>query len=330
MKNFTLLIALSASLSTFAGDRAYNRLLRLFGEDQWKCLRLSKKYINRLPEKSAPYYFASAVYMEKSQTHGQIKTRYMMMSKSLRYATKFEELGNLDMMSRVNWGAYVLELQKETNDLIRDLDSHDLSNLGNRLDNKCDHLVYLRNSVTIDKGAVLSLDTISAHNEQASSIPESTDVGYFGLASGNEVAPSANKIQEQKLMELINQERKEQVMSPVKWDESLARAARYHANDMAKQDYLSNDSYDRIDDQLVFVIEASTRIDQFHSKNRVYDQSITAGALSAESALLEWIGDEDAYDNIFNEENKSVGIGIAHDPNSTYGYYWVIVVSRKH
>jgi uncharacterized protein YkwD len=332
MKNLTLLIAaMFISLAASAGDWTYNRLERLYESDPWKCVDLSKKIMKRSPDKASPFYFASSVYKEKQKKHGQIKSRYMMMSKALRYATQFEELENLDMMSRVNWGAYVLQLRDETNALMLDLDSSDLSRLAEKLDEKCDHLLLLHKKIFIieDSDAGFSSTPIADNNSEIETPKNYEGEGYFGLASGNEVAPSANKIQEQKLLELINAERTELFMKELKWDNDLARAARYHANDMAGQDYNMNDSYDRVDGQLVFVADANERIEQFQSKNNVYQQDISAGSLTAEATYLKWIGNDAAYEKLFNEENRAVGIGLAHDPNSPYGYYWVIVLGEK-
>lgn len=333
MKNLSLLIAaMFVSLAASAGDWTYNRLERLHESDPWKCVDLSKKIMKRSPDKASPFYFASSVYKEKQKKHGQIKSRYMMMSKALRYATQFEELENLDMMSRVNWGAYVLQLRDDTDALILDLDSSDLSDLAENLDEKCDHLLLLHNKILIieDSDAGFSSSPIAENNSEEIETPTNHEsAGYFGLASGNEVAPSANKIQEQKLMDFINAERTELFMKELKWDNDLARAARYHANDMAGQDYTMNDSYDRVDGQLVFIADASERIGQFQSKSNVYQQDIAAGTLTAEATYLKWIGNDAAYNMLFNEENRAVGIGLAHDPNSPYGYYWVIVLGEK-
>lgn len=335
MKNLTLLIAaLFISMAASAADWTYNRLNRLHDSDPWRCVHVSQRIMKRAPEKPSPFYFAAAVYNEKQKTHPTIKTRYMMMSKSLRYATKFEELGDLDMMSKVNWGAYVLKLRTDTDALILDLDESDLSRLADKLDKKCDDLLLLHKKVLIVEDpneGLASTELPNSNNEEIENeTPENHEgAGYFGLATGNEVAPSANKIQEQKLLEMINEERQALFMKELKWNNDLARAARYHANDMAGQEYTMNDSYDRIDGQLVFIADAQERISQFQKKKNVYQQDISAGTTSAENTFLKWVGSDDAYNKLFNEDNRSVGIGLAHDPNSPYEYYWVIVLGEK-
>ncbi|XOV68671.1 MAG: CAP domain-containing protein [Fluviicola sp.] len=335
MKNLTLLIAaLCFSMTALAMDWTYNRLNKIYEQDQWRCVHVSERIMKRAPEKSAPFYFAGKVYNTKQKKHGSIKTRYMMMSKSLRYATKFEELGDLDIMSTVNWGAYVLQLRTDTDALMLDLDSHELSYLADKLDKKCDNLLLLHKKVIIVEDPQEGLASTQTNNPENEEIEHETPdnhegAGYFGLATGNEVAPSANKIQEQRLLEMINEERRALFMRELKWNNDLARAARYHAYDMAGQEYTMNDSYDRIDGQLVFIADAQERISQFQKKKNVYQQDISAGTTSAENTYLKWIGTDEGYDKLFHEDNRSVGIGLVHDANSAYGYYWVIVLAKK-
>lgn len=333
MKNITLSLTLFfVSAISFAGNFTYNRLSRIYTSDPWRCVEISKRYMKRAPEKPSPFYFASAVYKEKQKSHGQVKTRYMMMSKALRFAAKFEELNDLDMMSRVNWGNFVLELRTDTDALMLDLDSHDLSRLGDKLDEKCDHLMLMHNKIIIEKDdpqfPVPTIPVATTETQEETSVNE-INSGYFGLATGNEIAPTVNKIQEQELMKLINIERESLFMKPLKWDESLSRAARYHANDMTGQNYTMNDSYDRVDGQLVFVAKADERIAQFQSKKNNYQQSIASGTGNARNTYLELIGKDASYDKLFNEENRAIGIGISQDPNDPEGYYWVIVLAEK-
>lgn len=335
MKNLTLLIAaLLISMAATAGGWTYNRLNRLYEMDQWRCVNVSKRIMKRAPEKPSPFYFVAAVYNEKQKTHPTIKTRYMMMSKSLRYATKFEELGDLDMMSEVNWGAYVLQLRDDTDAIMRDLDSHNLSYLADKLDRKCDNLLLLHKKILIvedpDEGLASTTIEIDPNEEiQNETSSNHEGAGYFGLASGNEVAPSANKIQEQKLLEMINEERRALFMKELKWNNDLARAARYHAYDMAGQEYTMNDSYDRINGELIFVADAQERISQFQKKKNVYQQDISVGTTSALNTFKKWMSSDQANEMLLNEYNRSVGIGLVHDENSPYGYYWVIVLGEK-
>lgn len=327
-----LVILLLIGSPVLAGDWTYNRLNRIYETDAWRCVHVSERIMKRAPDKPSPFYFASAVYNEKQKKHGQIRTRYMMMSKSLRYATKFEEHGDLDLMSKVNWGAYVLKLEDDTDKLIRQLDSSDYHHLADNLDEKCDNLMLLHNKIIIIEDPNEGLADNSQQGNESSELETPMNyegAGYFGLASGNEVAPSSNKIQEQQLLELINEERRALFMKELKWDDDLARAARYHANDMAGQEYTMNDSYDRIDGQLVFIADAQERISQFQRRKNVYQQDISAGTSSAQNTLQKWMGSDESFDKLFNEENRSVGIGLLHDPNSPYEYYWVIVLGEK-
>ncbi|MHA1778616.1 MAG: CAP domain-containing protein, partial [Candidatus Heimdallarchaeaceae archaeon] len=47
---------------------------------------------------------------------------------------------------------------------------------------------------------------------------------------------------EKKIHDLINEQRRKNGLSPLSWDERLARIARYHSEDMAKRDYFAHES----------------------------------------------------------------------------------------
>jgi uncharacterized protein YkwD len=98
---------------------------------------------------------------------------------------------------------------------------------------------------------------------------------------------------------------------------------------MATQDYFFQDSYDRIDGELVLVADAKTRNSQFHPRKHVRAQNIASGAVNAHETLNEWMFYDEQYDVLFDESIKKVGIGIGHDPSSEYGYYWVLVTAKR-
>ena len=174
-------------------------------------------------------------------------------------------------------------------------------------------------------------------SEEGSSEPEVSEpesespikAGYYGLATGKEVTQSYNKIQEGELLKLINEERAALFMTPLKWEEDLARAARYHAYDMATQDYFYADSYDRLDGELVLVADEKSRNSQFHPRKHLNAQNIAGGSINAIETYDQWSMYDKEYDVLFDEESKKVGIGVFYDPSSARGYYWVLVTSKK-
>lgn len=345
MKNFiAFLVVVSISFVSLSGDWPYDRLNRLYGSNSTRCLKVSKRYIHFLPEKAAPYYFASVVYRDKSKKHQEIKAKYRMMSQAIGFAMSFEAFEDIDLMTQVNWARYMEELDNDTDDLIALLDQSDLSSLGNYLGKKYDKMIEGRNTIILNGDLAINNDVnlnqgdvsdVSHEesdgelNEVASIEEESENAMFNGLASGKEVVPSFNKIQEQELLDIINAERKEMFMPSLKLDHGLVRAARYHANDMAIQDYFLQDSYDRIDGELVHVANASTRIRQFHKGGASVSQNIAGGNKTANDVFLQWSENGEHFDAMFDESSRKVGIGLCYDESSAHGYYWVLVTARK-
>ena len=345
MKNLTsLFVVLCISFATTAGnDWAYKRLDRLYNTNQTKCLKVSKRYIKYLPDTPASYYFASIVYRNKSKKHLELKTRYMMMSKSIGYAMKFEKFEDLDLETTVNWEAYLEELRHDTDSLIKEMEITELACYGERLALKHEKMVDNRSDVILIAGAdghpvsnpVVGsnehTDTNTDVDSTVASEPAVTSMekGYFGLATGKEVAPSYNKIQEELLLQMINERREALFMSPLKRENSLTRAARYHAYDMATQDYLRHESHDMINGNLVEVASTEDRVAQFHSRKHFLAQNIAGGPQNAQETLDDWMLYDDEYDVLFDESSKKVGIGIFYDPDSEFKYYWVLVTAKK-
>jgi len=327
-------MVLCISFSTMAGNRPFNRLERLYHSNPTKCLKVSKRYIKYLPDNPVAYYFASMVYRDKSKTHLETKTRYMMMSKSIGYAMKFENFEDLDLENKIRWEAYLDELRDATDLLVDVLGGTELANLGDRLAIKHQKMTDNRNEIVLiaDNGNVTGSGSLeeSTQNDETAEEPNNSDSkGYFGLASGRENTPSFNEAKELELLELINEERKALFMSPLKLEGDLNRAARYHAFDMASQDYFYVDSYDRVNGELVQVAYAMTRNAQFRPKSKITSQNIACGSENASDAFSQWLMYDDQYDVLFDESSKKVGIGICYDPTSTHGYYWVLITTRK-
>jgi uncharacterized protein YkwD len=299
--------------------------------------------MKRNPDKPSPYYFASLVYREKSKTHLEMKTRYMMMMKSIGYAMKLENLEDHDLEIKVNWEDYLDDLQIATVDLIGELGETELANFGERLSIKHQKMEDNREVILVvsndnNAGQVTipaeeETEALTASIEEESSMPSVdnySDKGYFGLAHGNETPQSFNRIQEQELLRLINEEREQLFMSDLKVDNNLYRAALYHAHDMASQDYFFHDSFDRINGELIFIADTDKRVGQFSSSRNKFAQNIAGGNLNAHLVFQQWLSSEEASEILFNESAKKVGIGLCYDPESTHGYYWVLVTSSKH
>jgi uncharacterized protein YkwD len=85
----------------------------------------------------------------------------------------------------------------------------------------------------------------------------------FTGCGGEEVA-AANAAYETQVVELVNQFRAEHDLPPLKLNQSLSNAARYHAADMVQDSYFQHKSYDRVDGDLTPVCEWYERVEVYY------------------------------------------------------------------
>ncbi len=141
---------------------------------------------------------------------------------------------------------------------------------------------------------------------------------FKGCAKGTENVPAENEAFEKSVLEIVNKERKKVGKPALVWNTKLARAARYHAADMAIDGYFDHDSHDVIDGKEVRICGAFDRIGKFGSG---FAENIAWGSDTPEGAMKQWINSPGHYANIMSG-NTSVGIGF-------YKNYWVQVFGPK-
>lgn len=246
MKNFTsLLVVLLISFVSTAGNLRYNRLARIYHSNESRCLKVSKRIMKTQTDAPEPYYFASAVYRKKSKKHSNLKTRYTMMSKSIGYAMKFEDYADIDLLTKVNWNGYLEGLLYDIGALVQEMESTDLAQYGDRLEVKHQKMIARRGELILvaatthgptltpvgnNESTPVQDNTVVVSNPSSEPVVEpitapepepvdevETGKGYFGMPTGQEVAPSYNTIQERELLDLINAEREAMFMQPLKW-----------------------------------------------------------------------------------------------------------------
>ena len=336
MKNFALLFVLFCSCQLFASDRFYNRLDRLYRINPDKCLVVVKKKIKKEPKEAAPYFFATKLYADKSEKNTRLKARYAAIYQSIGYAVKFERYSGAILEEKVVWENEKSALNKKIVNLLKELKEQE--------NNKWIKLVKKHNKLFSDKIALPKekekenkkhfsreqKDYIL--NEQEFDIDVShynehdftSDGIYMGMPTGDENILSASFEEERKLLAILNEFRKLYGMNELEWGEDLARAARYHAHDMATQNYFSHQSYDG------YKKAGNTfeRIRAFHKSSFVNSENIAAGNSTAVATFLQWYYSPGHFKNMFNPSSKKVGIGVVYDPSSKYGYYWVFDSAR--
>jgi uncharacterized protein YkwD len=136
-----------------------------------------------------------------------------------------------------------------------------------------------------------------------------------GLPTGKENFPSMLPAGEREVLRLTNKERARKGIRPLVWSEDLARAARYHAADMAHDHYFNHASFDRREGRLVRLGIEFARIRRFDPKGSAENIALTPTD-SAEEVVRRWMESPSHRENILNPANLRVGIGFC-------GGYWV-------
>lgn len=325
MKNAIILLLLVLPFSVFSGDFLFKRLEKLHDKDQKKCLEVSKRYMKLFPENPSAYYFSSVIYNARADKSRSTSGKYRNLKRAIGYAITFEEKDDGTIASNVNWSDYTEELTERAYIVADKLEEENEERYSSALLAK---LSELDQTVEIKLNDIALVET-KAEKETVKLKPVSTAVDvnsnmeFFGMPSGNELVISASPQGEKEILKIINKARVEKGMSELEWDEDLANAARYHAYDLATQDYFDHNSFDRSGDKLVQVGGTFDRIKKFYSKSFVNSENIAAGNESAEETYMQWYNSKGHYKNMFNPESKKVGLGVFYDPDSVYGYYWV-------
>jgi len=107
----------------------------------------------------------------------------------------------------------------------------------------------------------------------------------------------------------INQQRKAENLKLLHIHQSLCRAAREHAEDMAANDYFAHGAW----------VE---RIRRHYPNYRAIAENIAAGYDTVESVVAAWMASDGHRKNILSTWFQDCGIGYAQ--GGSYGHYWVI------
>lgn len=186
--------------------------------------------------------------------------------------------------------------------------------------------------------AVLSLHLIAAADnppmpEIADAITSSSDSLVFEHNDNSPLDgaattcnPSAIPVQnaqfEQKLIELVNQERAAAGLPPLKGNDNLSSASRYHANDMFADVYFNHDTYDRINGDLQFACGVWQRITSFYTFSTA-GENIAAGYTTPENVMAGWMASDGHRANILNPNFRELGVGYYYGANQSFSHYWV-------
>ena len=142
---------------------------------------------------------------------------------------------------------------------------------------------------------------------------------------GGEIAPPTDASYEQQVVDLVNAERAARGLPPFKLVSGLRDAARYHATDMAQDDYFDHDTYDRSGGSLKWVCDTWSRIDAYHEA--AWAENIAAGYSTPRSAMQGWMGSDGHRDSILSASYREIGVGYGR--GGGWGHYWVQDFGRR-
>lgn len=115
------------------------------------------------------------------------------------------------------------------------------------------------------------------------------------------------------VLDLVNAERAEYDLEPLKWDNTLAKLAEDYCLDMINRDFFSHNTPD-----------GKTLFDRMAENNIKYSvagENIAYGQSSPEEVVKQWLNSPGHRKNILNPYFKYLGVGIKR--GGRYGIYWV-------
>ena len=140
--------------------------------------------------------------------------------------------------------------------------------------------------------------------------------------NGEEVIAPMNADFEIQLLKLINQKRQNRGLGVLQTDEGLMRDSRYHAADMANENYHEHATHNRTSSGLQVGISTFKRISKFY-EGFANTENIAAGYNSPEEVLKGWMKSPGHKRNLFNKSATHMGVGYYHNANSKFKNYWV-------
>ncbi len=139
---------------------------------------------------------------------------------------------------------------------------------------------------------------------------------------GGQFVQVLNSQYEIRVVELVNAERAARGLPPLKRVTLLDDASRYHAKDMADDNYFEHDSYDRSGSSLVKVCAWSGRISSYYPGWSNLGENIAAGYSTPESVMNGWMNSDGHRANILRDTFWEIGVGY-YEGGGNYYRYWV-------
>lgn len=279
------------------------------------------KLIRKYPKSPVPYFYSAQWHLHQVNSNDNVKFKYKELGITLSHFRKFKKYFNDDASKGLAHQALTDSINQTSKRTFALLLEQGDSNRYNSLKMKYDRIFETQNKIEIivkKEENNIEMDLTSRFKNKQ----------FFGMPNGTEVIEPLNTKVEAEMLMLINKERVKQGMQPLKLQPELVNAARYHATDMATQNYFNHDSYDSLNNELALVGHTFDRIRKFYNDRFVNSENIAAGNSTAEDTYYQWFTSKGHYENMFNKESKLVGIAMAYSPSSTFRYYWVFCTAR--
>ncbi|HHP7231292.1 MAG TPA: CAP domain-containing protein [Xenococcaceae cyanobacterium] len=123
-----------------------------------------------------------------------------------------------------------------------------------------------------------------------------------------------------RVVRLINQERIDAGLDPLKVDSQLRQAAIEHSQSMADDDFFSHTGADGS--------SPFERIKDTGYKYRTAGENIAAGFTTPKTVVEAWMGSSGHRRNILNPNFTEIGVGHDFEANDqgqvNYGHYWTV------
>lgn len=127
--------------------------------------------------------------------------------------------------------------------------------------------------------------------------------------------------QEQKVINLVNQERQKHGLSSLTPHSSLTMAAKRHSQDMAENNFFSHTGSDGS--------TPFTRMREAGYQFRTAGENIAAGYSSPQAVFTGWMNSDGHRRNILNPNYCELGVGYVYEERSTYRHYWTLTLGCR-
>lgn len=329
--NFILLIV-SFSLAIGKEDKVYQKLEKIYAKDPEKGYVLAKQYRKKDNSLAAPYFFESQYYERKAGLVKKTVDQSLALGNAATNGASFEKKASDKLLLKTEWETKKTVLHDKIVACLTKLNEENNQSKFKRLADKSIPLFgdlseeiepVTEKEVVVQKQAepIQTNEAVTSTNQSAG-YTSMSKIDFSKKPTGKERIQSYNREEETKILEMINNERVRKKLKPLVLDSNLVFAARYHAADMASENYFDHDSQNKVNGKLSTSLGAFERIALFYS-NFANTENIAAGNSTAEATYDQWYFSPGHYANMFNSSATKVGIGFVQNPSSAYEYYWV-------